>query len=315
MTNLVPFVSTVNANEVGELKGLLAPARGQGLKVAIIKIPVRLFAIDEAYQTPLRTNRSFTYLTENFDDAKLLPVIGVPHDEEGKIYLTDGYGRWKATKIIDERRVKSGEQKKYEELECMVILNAPTEPNTRRRFEAEHYAFQNKNVSRITPLQKHGAYECMKYPAALIINEMKEKYDFKFVNERGSRSSGVLGSYSELLEICRTQGKECADYIFNVCRKAGFNLKPNGYSTYVMRSLRDIWKFYPEHRELTADYLSKWLREREPAHLKAKAVTKYAMLDFKTACSLYLEDLLVDNVDLHHVRTVEGKSVSVIKAS
>ena len=89
----IETVPTYNSNDIGELRGLLASARSQGLKVAIIKIPVRLFAIDEKYQTSIRTNRSLKYLIDNFDDAKLLPVTGVPHDEEGKIYLVDGYGR------------------------------------------------------------------------------------------------------------------------------------------------------------------------------------------------------------------------------
>ena len=53
-TNVVQF----SANEVGELKGLLASAREQGLKVAIIRIPVRLFAIDESYHTLTRDRKS-----------------------------------------------------------------------------------------------------------------------------------------------------------------------------------------------------------------------------------------------------------------
>ena len=198
----------------------------------------------------------------------------------------------------------------YEYLDCMVILNAPTEAEARRMYEAEQYAFQNKNVSRVTPLQKHGAYRCMKHPAVLIIDKMKEKYGFLLSKEKGQREAGVLGSYSEMFGICNANGEECADYIFDVCRRAGFHIKPNGYATYVVRALKDIWKFYPEHREDTAGYLADWLREREPANFKAKAVARYGMLDYKTACSLYLEDLLVDNLDLSHVRYVEGKSVT-----
>lgn len=301
-------VNLTNANEVGELKGLLAAAREKGQNVAIIRIPVRLFAIDEAYQTEERTNRNLSYLVNNFTKEKLLPVTGVPHDEEGKIYLTDGYGRWKASQMVDKNKGTN----EYECLDCMVILNAPTDPEKRRMYEAEQYAFQNKNVSRVTPLQKHGAYECMKYPAALIINKMKEKYQFTFSKEKGQRTAGVLGSYSEVFETCKTYGEECADYIFDICQKSGFHIKSNGYSTYVIRSLKDIWKYYPENRKETSEYLSNWLREREPANFKAKAMSRYGMLDTRIACSLYLEDLLVDNIDLSHVRCVEGKSITIL---
>lgn len=312
VTKATTVTTPVNAIEVGELRGLLAPAREQGLNVAILKIDRKFFDIDEAYQTPIRTDRSFSYLTENFDDAKLLPVTGVPHDEEGKIYLVDGYGRWQATRILDERRVKDGLPKKYEKLACLIILNAPTEPEARRRFEAEQYAFQNKNVAKMSPLQRHGAYECLENPAALIINDLKEKYKFEFISDKGNRDRGILGSYSELFSICSCFGRDCAEFIFDVCERSGFNIKANGYSTYVMRALRDVWKFYPNNRKETKDYLSKWLREREPVKFKANAVARYGMLDYKIACSLYLEDLLVDNIGLSHARHVEGKSVTTI---
>lgn len=304
--NVAPAVTT--ESEIGELKGLLSSARAQGMNVAIVKIPVRLFAIDESYQTPLRTNRDLSYLVSNFDDNKLLPVTGVPHDEEGKIYLVDGYGRWKASQMVD----KKNHTNKYESLSCLVILNAPTETEERRMFEAEQYAFQNKNVSRMSALQKHGAYKCMKYPAAFIIEELQKEYKFTFVSEKGNRAPGVLGSYSELFDICKAYGKECGEYIFNICEKAGFHLKVNGYSNYVLRSLRDIWKFYPDHRKDSSDFLAKWLREREPVKVKANAVARYGMLDTRTACSVYLEDLIVDNVGLNHVRSVEGKSITMV---
>ena len=50
-------MSTVNIANVGELKGLLAASRSMGMTVVILKIPVRLFAIDPRYQTPNRTER------------------------------------------------------------------------------------------------------------------------------------------------------------------------------------------------------------------------------------------------------------------
>lgn len=318
MTNLVPFNNanettinpTVNAAQVGELKGLLAPARSKGLTVAIVEIPRDMFAIDESYQTPERTGRSLSYLTNDFRKERLLPVTGVPHDEEGKVYLVDGYGRWQASGIVDAG--KKDEDKEYETLQCMIILNAPTDPKERQKYEAEQYAFQNIGTSRVTPLQKHGAYTCMEYPAALILNKMKEKYDFVLSKGQGQRAAGILGSYSTAFNICRVNGEECAEYIFGICKGAGFHIKPNGYSTYVLMALRDVWKYYPDNREQTAEYLANWLREREPAQFKAKAMARYGLLDHRTACSLYLEDLLVDNIDLHHVRTVEGKSVTVI---
>ena len=297
-------VVEMSANNVGELKGLLSASRAQGLKVAIIKIPVRLFAIDTAYQTEERTKRSLNYLINNYSEEKLLPVIGVPHDEEGKVYLVDGYGRW-------QMALKLG----LEYLECMIILNAPTEEKARRKYEAEQFAFQNVGTVRVTPLQRHGAYECMEYEPVMIINRMKDKYGFKLSHIKGWRDAGVLGSYSSVFYLCKVDGEECADYVFNICNKAGFHLKANGYATYVIQALRDVWRYYPINREEASTYLSTWLRDKEPAYFKAKAVSRYGLLDQRTACSLYLEDLLVDNLNFNHVRHVEGKSVEMLKTA
>ena len=83
-------MNTVNIANVGELKGLLAASRSMGMTVVILKIPVRLFVIDPRYQTPNRTERDLNYLIRNWDERKLLPLIGVPHDEEGLMYIVDG---------------------------------------------------------------------------------------------------------------------------------------------------------------------------------------------------------------------------------
>lgn len=300
-------VVSINTNEVGELKGLLAGAREMGLPVAIIKIPVRLFAIDPAYQTPNRTERDLRYLVNNFDDRKLLPVTGVPHDEEGKIYLVDGYGRWQASQLVDAE--------KYETLACMVILNAPTEPKARQKFEAEQYAYQNINVAKVRPIQKHGALEVLEDKAVIAMNLMQEKYGFIYSKDKGQREGGVLGSYYETYTIAKTHGIEGLDYIFSICHGAGFDRKANGYASNIMRGLRDMFRYYPEHRKETAKFLAEYLRRFEPCKFKANAVSRYLMLDPKTATSLYMEDLVVDNMALMHKRRVEGKSVTEIRSA
>lgn len=310
MANVINFyephtIKAVNTADIGELKGLLANAREQNLPVAIIRIPVRLFAIDPMYQTPNRTERDMRYLINNFDDRKLLPVTGVPHDEEGKIYLVDGYGRWQASQIVDAE--------KYETLACMVILNAPTEPKARQKFEAEQYAFQNKNVAKMQPIQKHGALEILEDPAVLAMDKMQKEYGFLYSRGSGQREENVLGSYASTYNIARQHKVECLEYIFSICRESGFDRKTNGYASYIMNALKDMWKLYPESRTETAAFLGTYLRKFDPAKLKANAVSRYILIDFRTAVSLYMEDLLVDNIALTHKRQVEGKSVTEIK--
>lgn len=296
-----------DAKNIGELKGLLAEARRLGKKAVIVSVPREMFKFDSAYQTPNRTNRDLTYLVKNWDDNKLLPVVGVPHDEEGYIYLVDGVGRWTASEIVDKE--------KYEYLECLVILNAPTEPKARQKFEAEQYAFQNKQVAKMTPLQRHGALEILGDPAVLAMNSCKKKYNFLYSAERGKREEGILGSYSETYLIAQNYGEQCLDYIFSICQAAGFDRKSNGYSTSVFRALRDMYRLYPNNRNDIAKFLGSYLRRYDPIKLKANSVTRYSMLDYKMAMSLYVEDLCVDNIGLSHKRIVEGKTVTEIKTA
>ena len=86
-----------------------------------------------------------------------------------------------------------------------------------------------------------------------------------------------------------------------------------GYATYIMKGLADIYKLYAEDRYETEDLLSEELRGITPAILRSRAVTKYPMLDFRSALSLYLEDIVVDKLGLEQSREVVGTKVIPIK--
>lgn len=285
-----------------ELKGLLKAAVDAKQNVVIINVPVELLDIDESYQIPERTARSLDYLVKNWDENKLLPLTGVPHWEVGKIFLFDGYGRWIASQFIKEPR---------KDLPVMVVLNAPTDPTERRIFEAKMYAFQNIGIARMTALQKRGAMLLMHDPATMTLEEMREKYEFEYVANKGNRSASIIGSYTEALDICKA-GYDLADFVFRICKKAGFDRKPNGYSTYVMRALRDMYKLYPDNHADVEKVLVRYMRKVEPVFLKAEAVVKYPLLDYKIACSLFVEDIVVRELNEPHKRTVENGRVTFI---
>ena len=139
---------------------------------------------------------------------------------------------------------------------------------------------------------------------------MSTKYNFALsTHTQGRKNIGVIGSYAELYEIARRHGEECLEYIFDVSAKAGFNRKNNGYSIYIMRMLRDIWRLYYDNVNETREFLGKYLRDYEPAKLRAEAVTKYNMLDHKSACSMYIEDIIVDKLKLKRKREVVGSTI------
>lgn len=82
---------------VDKLEGLTKMYTDINEEIAIIKIPVELMEVDSRYQTDERTERDLQYLVRNWDERKLMPLMGVPHWEEGKVYIVDGYGRWIAS--------------------------------------------------------------------------------------------------------------------------------------------------------------------------------------------------------------------------
>lgn len=297
-----------NKGDKSLLQGLTKMYRDAGYKVAIVEIPVEILEIDTRYQTEARTERDLRYLTNGWDENKLLPLIGVPHWEEGKVYLVDGYGRWIASQIVNKE--------KYEYLTVLLILNAPSNKQKRLEFEAEMYAYQNKQVAKMTAIQKHGAMLVLHDNATEILEKMKEKYGFEYTAVKGNREASVLGSYTETLRLCNLDNGKAAEYVFDICEGAGFDRKSNGYATYIMRGFRDMYKLYANNREDTKKFLIKELRKITPMTLKANAVVKYPMLEFKTAVSLYLEDMIVNNLGLEQSREILGaRLVSIKKAT
>ena len=297
-----------NRGNKGYLEGIVKVYKDAGRSVAIVSLPVELMEIDSRYQTEARTERDLRYLTNNWNENKLLHLIGVQHWEEGKVYLDDGYGRWIASQVVDK--------KKYKELDVMLILNAPSNVNERLEFEAEMYAYQNKQVAKMTAIQKHGAMIVLHDNATEILENMRKKYGFEYSSVKGNREASVLGSYTETLRLCSIDNGKAAEYVFDICEGAGFDRKSNGYASYVMRGLRDIYRIYANNREDTKKFLIKELRKITPITLKANAVVKYPMLDFRTASSLYLEDMVVNHLGLEQSREVLGtRLVSIKKAT
>lgn len=297
------IMDTEKMQNIAELKGLLADARRRNLKFVIIPLPVRLMAIDEAYQTPIRTERDLRYLTKNWDERKVAVLIGVPHFEEGLVYLVDGYGRMCASQIVDPE--------KYAELNVLIILDFPEEPEERRAFEAEMFASQGNN-KKVTPLQKHGARQIIGDPVVKAMDVLQEEYGFVYNSVRGRRGEGVIGSYTELYKSIKANGFLYGEWFFDIAANAGFNRKTDGYAVYIMRSIRDLWKYYPEHRAEIKKYMSTRLRPVDYRWLHAKANAKYELLGPGNAMTMFFEDMVVEGLGLEHKRAVVENKIKDI---
>lgn len=293
---------------IGELQGLLATAKANGNSVAIIKIPVYMMAIDESYQTVDRTARKLNYLTSRWDERKIGVLTVVPHEDEGMVYIVDGFGRWQASQMIDKE--------KYTHLDCAVLLNAPTDPTERRKFEAELFANQNRDVAKLKPVDKHGAMQVLEDPVALALDELQEKYGFTIGKRKykGNNATGMTinNIYQVLYRGIRSHGKGLGEWYFDICKGSGFANKTYGYTRYTYNAIRDMYVSYPEKRNEIAEILIEYFRPITPQEFKAEAVTRYPKLDSVTACAVYVEDIVTERLDLEHIREIaDGKIIKI----
>lgn len=301
--------NVVTEKNIGELRGLLATAKASNANVAIIKIPVYMFAIDESYQTIDRTARKLNYLTSRWDERKIGVLTVVPHEDEGLCYIVDGFGRWQASQIVNKQ--------KYTHLDCAVLLNVPTDPRERQKFEAELFANQNRDVAKLKPVDKHGAMQVLEDPVVLALDELQLKYGFTIGKRKykGDNATGMTinNVYQKLCEGMKSHGKDLADWYFDICKRSGFATKTYGYTRYTYKALKDVYVAYPHKRDEIADILIDYFRPITPVEFKAEAVTRYPKLDSVTACAVYVEDIVAGKLGLNRTREIAGgKVVNII---
>lgn len=295
----------VTEKNIGELKGLLATAKATGQNVAIIKVPVYMMAIDESYQTPDRTARKLNYLINRWDERKIGVLTVVPHEDEGLVYIVDGYGRWQASQLIDKE--------KYNTLDCAVLLNVPDDPKERQKFEAELFANQNRDVAKLKPVDKHGAMQVLEDPVALALDELQLQYGFTIGKRKykGDNATGMTinNIYQVLYKGLKSQGKALGEWYFEICKKSGFATKTYGYTRYTYKALKDVYVAYPEKRNEIAKIITDYFRPITPQEFKAEAVTKYPKLDSVTACSVFVEDIVTSRLGLEHIREISNGQI------
>ena len=248
---------------------------------ALYEVPVDLLTIDPLYQTDERTQRSLKKLIDNWDENKLEPITIVPHEEEGMFYIVNGYGRWTASQHLPT-------PKKY--LCSIVLLGLSKDVDKRRVQEAELYAYQNRDCSKMTPIQNHGALKIIGEPSVVLFEKLRDKYNFDFgFGKKTSKKINTIGSYSETLNMIKARDEKCFDFIFSTLIACGFDKKVNGYSTYVLRAMRDIYDNYGDKKEIVGAIIE-ILRGITPEQFKSYAITKYPNLEYRSACTMYLED-------------------------
>ena len=267
-----------------------------------VTVPLACCYVDERYQG-MRQHKKLSRLDSKWDIRKLTSIVVVPHYEEHRFAIVDGQGRFLVAP-----------KKGMDRLPAIVLLDVPDDYNERLKFEAEYFIGQDTEVENVKPLEKHLARVILGDEAATCLDRLLNTYGIKFVSTQGNREVSVLGSYTDTYSIAKVHGEKCLDFIFSIISNAGWNKEPNGYATYVMRALKEVWVAHPNDRVDMNIFLSKNLRQINPMLFGSAARSKYPKRDHRTACILYMEDMLCDGLKLPKKIYIDGdKKCKVVK--
>lgn len=289
---------------VANIKPLMTTGKGKNQRAITgsAVVPLSCCFVDSRYQG-MRTHKHLNRLKNKWDERKLTPIILVPHPEEYRFAVVDGQGRCLVAP-----------EKGMDRLNAIILMDAPEDLNERLKFEAEYFIGQDSEVENVKPLEKHLSRVIIGDVPATILDKLLTKYKIKFVATKGNREESVLGSYTDTYSIAKVHGEKCLDFIFSIIENAGWNKETNGYATFVMRALREVWIAHPTERKKIHKFLSKELRQIDPALFSANAKTKYPKRDHRVSCILYVEDLVCDGLGIEKKIYVEnGKKVKISK--
>lgn len=288
MANVKPFATVGAGNRQKTIMGSAV-------------VPLSCCFIDTRYQG-LRQHKSIRRLESKWDIRKLTPIVLVPHPEEYRFAVVDGQGRCTVAP-----------QKGLDRLNAVILMDVPRDRKKRLQFEAEYFIGQDSEVENVKPVEKHLARVIIGDEAALTLDTLFKKYKIKFVNTKGQREGSVLGSYTDTYNIAKVHGGSCLDFIFSTIHRAGWDQETNGYSTFVMRALREIWIAHPNNRPLIHNFLSDKLRQIDPMLFVSRARTKYPTRDHRVAGILYIEDLVCENLNLEKRIYMLGQKYQTLK--
>ena len=250
-------------------------------------IPRELLTVDEGYQrTATRNYAKINALARNWDHSKMDALVVVPHPEESKFYIVDGYGRFMASALLDEP---------LQELECDILDNVPADETERRRFEAKHFIEQNENMEPLRVSQKHNANVLLGDATCIMIQDICNKYGVEISSKLGTKIGKTLSCYAKLLQIARRVGRDGIEFAFNTIEQANWYTTPNTYCAGVIDGLTEVWRIGHD----TPNFLRRFqmeMRKVDIRSIKVAAVVKYPERYSATAVKMYFQDMATDMI-------------------
>lgn len=156
-------------------------------------------------------------------------------------------------------------------------------------------------------MQKHGARLIRGDKTAIILEDIKREYGVEYCSGVANKKADTIPYVDAYNSAVGPNGNNRIRFLMDVLRDSRLLTKTYGRSRYMIRSIGRMYLWYPEAEMEVKNFLSRYLRPITATQYKANAVTRYPMLDPGAACSLFMEDLLVENLGLQQKHTVDEK--------
>ena len=266
-------------------------------------IPVEYCFVDDRFQRcNLISVEKICKLIINWDKNKMDALKAVPHPEDNQFSIVDGFHRLVAAIVKGEHG-----------LEAELILGLSENPKERLIQEATIFSTQNDQVDPMKPVEKHKADVLRGIKDAIIIDNLINKYSIP-LNEEGKRGRGgakKLSGYDTARDIAKIYGEQTINDIFYIICESRWNLEYYGLGTIVIRNIKNMLVFHPEHRHEVVTELIKFCKYTSPKLLFASAMDKYPLRTETERISIYLEDYLCEKIGMERTYTPKRKTTKV----
>lgn len=251
-------------------------------------IPLKLLEVGDYQRVEFASEKKILQLAASFDKNLMDPLTVVAHPEEGKFYVINGYHRKRAVEING----------KDDSIACEILQNLSDDPVVRRREEADLFRRQMETLDKLSPVAMHKANLICNDIPSWHLDQLVSKYGINYkTNLNRGRCVNTLTGFTTALRVSKVYGKEMLDDIFYVLHKSMWTMESKGLGNVAISILRNIFVYDPETRE-NKDKIVEIFREISPKKFIGRATTRYETRSENVAASLYLEDLLIEELGI-----------------
>lgn len=218
----------------------------------IAEVPISLMRIDDSYQRLVQNNIKKLMRNWNDDECQALLVSY----RDGYFYIMDGQHRFVVANV-----------KNISHLVCEVYTGLT------REEEAERFAKQNDNITRLTTYDTFKANLVYKEPTDMAIKRICDKYN---ITVKKSNCSKNLQSVSHARRIINDGGSGALEWIFSVISDANWEDFKQAYGSDMLDSLYYAMQMNSNDLVKTKQNLVSALSETNPIEIIGIGDVKYA---------------------------------------